>query len=294
LTPVAAARSAFSRLKFMGAYLLYAASLAAAMAAGDFSLAQAHAEDLGVPYGGEITAGGAPNLPPRRFSGFDRAGLWAAPEKGTAEGNLGLEGRKPIGSVGPPGLPAQGPGVAPKSGVAEAKRLTLAPKPAPEAMRKQMLDALFVRLRNAGDPGDAQRIAASIERVWLQSDSDTADLLMQRATVSMQARQYPLALLLFDKLVALEPDWAEAWNQRATTRFLAGDTDGAMADINQVMKLEPRHFGALAGVGMILQGAGLDKSALEIFKKALGIYPLEPNIQKLVEKLTLEVEGEDI
>jgi tetratricopeptide (TPR) repeat protein len=110
----------------------------------------------------------------------------------------------------------------------------------------------------------------------------------------MQAQQYPLALSLFDKLVALEPDWAEAWNQRATTRFLTGDTDGAMADIDRVIKLEPRHFGALAGMGMILQGAGLEKSALEIFKKALGIYPLEPDIQKLVEKLTLEIEGQDI
>jgi tetratricopeptide (TPR) repeat protein len=117
---------------------------------------------------------------------------------------------------------------------------------------------------------------------------------MQRAMVSMQAQQYPLALSLFDKLVALEPDWAEAWNQRATTRFLTGDTDGAMADIDRVIKLEPRHFGALAGMGMILQGAGLEKSALEIFKKALGIYPLEPDIQKLVEKLKLEIEGQDI
>jgi tetratricopeptide (TPR) repeat protein len=280
----------------MRAYLLYAASLAAAMVSADFVLAQARAEGLGVPYGGEITGDDSPIPPPGPFSGFDHNRLWAAPEKGTAEENLGLVGRKPIGPARPPGLPAQAPAVAPKSGVAEAKRLkqALAPKPAPEAMRKQMLDALFVRLRNAGDPGDAQRIAASIERVWLQSDSDTANLLMQRATVSMQARQYPLALSLFDKLVALEPDWAEAWNQRATTRFLAGDTDGAMADINQVMKLEPRHFGALAGMGMILQGAGLDKSALEIFKKALGIYPLEPNIQKLVEKLTLEIDGQDI
>jgi tetratricopeptide (TPR) repeat protein len=161
-------------------------------------------------------------------------------------------------------------------------------------MRKQMLDRLFDRLRNAGDQGDAQKIAASIEHVWLQSDSDTANLLMQRATVSMQAGDYPLALSLFDKLVALEPDWAEAWNQRATTRFLAGDTDGAMADIDRVIKLEPRHFGALAGMGMILQGAGLEKRALEIFNKALAVYPLEPNIQKLVEKLTLEIEGQDI
>ena len=246
----------------MRARLVYVASLAAAMVSGDFVLAQATAEGLGIPNGraGETSGGGAPNLPPGLFSGFDRDGVWAAAEKGTAE---------------------------------EVKQ-ALAPKPAPEAMRKQMLDGLFVRLRNAGDQGDAQRIAASIARVWLQSDSDTAILLMQRAMVSMQARQYQLALSLFDKLVAAEPDWAEAWNQRATTRFLAGDTDGAMADINRVLKLEPRHFGALAGMGMILQGAGLETSALEIFKKALGIYPLEPNIQKLVEKLALEIEGQNI
>jgi tetratricopeptide (TPR) repeat protein len=234
---VAAPRPGYSRLKLMRAFLLYAASLAAAIVSGAFVLAQAHAH---------------------------AAGLAQA--------------------------------AAPKSGVAEAKQLkqVLAPKPAPEAMRRQTLDALFLRLRNAGGPEDAQRIAASIASVWLQSDSDTANLLMQRAMVSTQARNYPLALSLFDKLVALEPDWAEAWNQRATTRFLAGDMDGAMADINRVMKLEPRHFGALAGMGMILQGAGLDKDALEIFKKALAIYPLEPDIQKFVEKLTLEIEGQDI
>jgi tetratricopeptide (TPR) repeat protein len=234
----------------MRAYLLYAASLAAAMVSGDLVLARAHADDYGVPRG----------------------------------------------PAGPPGMLPPAPEAAPKSGTARAKQLNqaLAPKPSPEALRKQMLDGLFDRLRSAGDQGDAERIAASIEHVWLQYDSDTANLLMQRATVSMQAQQYPQALSLFDKLVALEPDWAEAWNQRATTRFLAGDTDGAMADIDRVMKLEPRHFGALAGMGMILQGEGLDKSALEIFKKVLGIYPLEPNIQKLVEKLTLDVEGQDI
>ena len=67
-----------------------------------------------------------------------------------------------------------------------------------------------------------------------------------------------------------------------------------MADIVRVIKLEPRHFGALAGMGMILQGAGLNKSALEIFNKVLGIYPLEPDIRKMADKLTLEVEGQDI
>jgi len=84
-----------------------------------------------------------------------------------------------------------------------------------------------------------------------------------------------------------------AWNQRATTRFLTGDMDGAMPDTNRVMKLEPCHFGALAGMGMILQRAGVAKSALEIFKKALGIYPLAPDIQKRGEKHMLEVEGQE-
>ncbi|MGH6812393.1 MAG: tetratricopeptide repeat protein [Methylocella sp.] len=283
----------------MRAYLLYAASLAAAMVSADVSLAQAGAEGHGVAPGqaGGITADDSPIPPPPvPFSGFDLDRLRAAPGEGKAEENLGLEGRKPIGRAGPPSKPAHAPEAAPKSGAAEPKQLkhALAPKPAPEAKRKQMLDALLGRLREARDPTDAQRIAASIERVWLQTDSDTANLLMQRAMVCTQAGNYPLALSLFDKLVAWEPDWAEAWNQRATTRFLAGDPDGAMADINRVMKLEPRHFGALAGMGMILQGAGLEKSALKIFKKALGIYPLEPNIQKLVEKLTLDIEGQDI
>ena len=280
--PVAAARPGFSRLKFMRAYLLYAASLAAAMASGDFFLAQAHAEGLGAPPG---TGGGSPIRHRTLFRFRSRRALGGAWRRKSRRkfGSRRTQASRPGGTSRRAGA---APAAAPKSGVAEAKQLkqALAPKPAPEAMRKQMLDALFVRLRNAGDPGDAQRIAASIERVWLQSDSDTANLLMQRATVSMQARQYPLALSLFDKLVALEPDWAEAWNQRATTRFLAGDTDGAMADINQVMKLEPRHFGALAGMGMILQGAGLDKSALEIFKKALGIYPLAAKYSKTRRK----------
>jgi tetratricopeptide (TPR) repeat protein len=267
----------------MRRYLLYAASLATAMASGHFSLAQADAEGYSLPPGqaGGITADEPLVPPPPPFSGFDLDRPWASPRDRRATEDLGL---------------AQAPVAAPQSEVAEAERLkqALSPKPAPQAIRKQMLDALFVRLRNAGGEGDAQRIAAAIERVWLQSDSDTANLLMHRATVSMQARQFPLALSLFDKLVAVEPDWAEAWNQRATTRFLAGDTNGAMADINRVLKLEPRHFGALAGMGMILQGEGFDKRALEIFKKALGIYPLEPNIQKLVEKLTLEIEGQDL
>ena len=282
----------------MRGYVLRAASLAAGVLFGAYALAQAPDVGSGTPSGQPDASTGdevpGPS-PPEPFSRFDFNKLWAVPGGKKADEGLGQEGPKAGRKPGGPAGAAAG-GAAPKSGVAEAEQLkkTLAPKPTPEAVRTQMLDTLFERLRKASGPEDARRVAETIERVFLQSYSGTANLLMQRAMACVQAGQYELALSLFDKLVALEPDWAEAWNQRATTRFLTGDTDGAMADIGRVMKLEPRHFGALAGMGMILQGAGLDKGALEIFNKALAIYPLEPDIRKLAEKLTLEVEGQDI
>jgi tetratricopeptide (TPR) repeat protein len=162
------------------------------------------------------------------------------------------------------------------------------------AIRGQMLDDLFGRLQRATNQGEAQALALSIERIWFQTRSDTASLLMQRAVQSIQASHYPLALSLLDKIVMLEPRWAEAWNQRATARFLANDSEGAMADIDQVMKLEPRHFGALAGMGAILQRSGLDRQALRIYSQSLSLYPMQPDLQKAVEKLKLTVEGRDI
>lgn len=230
---------------------------------------------------------------PWRFPGVERD--WRLPRPGGGSAETGPAPRAPGGTPARPRLPSgTHPPQESAAAKAEALKKALRPKQAPEEVRKDQLDALFQRLHEARDPEDAQRIAQSIERLWLQSQSDTANLLMQRAITSVQANNYELALSLLDKLVALEPDWAEAWHQRATARFLSGDPNGAMADINKVIRLEPRHFGALEGMGMILRGEGLSERALEIFKKALAIYPLAPDLQSLVEKLTHEVEGEDI
>lgn len=202
----------------------------------------------------------------------------------------------PSGTAQSPALQGQESAAArdPEAATAEALKEALAPNPAPEEARKQKLDALFERLRDARGPQEAEEIALSIERLWLQSSSDTANLLMQRARATIEAQNLSLSLSLLDKLVALEPDWAEAWNERATVRFSTGDLDGAMADINRVIRLEPRHFGALTGMGVILQREGFEQRALEVFTKALAIYPLAPDVQKLVEKLKLEIEGQDI
>jgi tetratricopeptide (TPR) repeat protein len=157
-----------------------------------------------------------------------------------------------------------------------------------------VLDELFKHLAAATDPEEAKGVAEAIRHVWMQSQSDTANLVMQRAMLATRSNKYQTALVLLDRLVALEPNWAEAWNQRATVRFLVNDSDGSMADIDKTLKLEPRHFGALTGMGVILQRSRLDKRALEVFGKALEIYPAQPSLRETVEKLGLEVNGRDI
>jgi|GEM_PF-632541 len=291
--------------------ILCAASLAGGVLFAGYAWAQGRPEGSGTldSRPGEFTGGNVPfPSPSQPFSRFDFNELWAFPGNKNTEGGLGKEERPPNNPDGPPDerpdAPPSGPAQnsrAAKSEELKSKELkseelkkALAPKPAPEAVRKEMIDALLERLQKASDPEDAQHIAETVEHLWLQSFSDTTNLLMQRAMTSTQAGQYPLALSLLDKLIALEPDWAEAWNQRATVRFLSGDADGAMDDIRHVTKLEPRHFLALSGMGMILEQEGLDKAALEIFNKVLVIYPLELDIQSRAKKLMLKVEGQDI
>ena len=168
-------------------------------------------------------------------------------------------------------------------------------KPAdPEEGRRKVLDELFERLAKAQDEVEAKGLTGAIERVWMHSGSDTADLLMGRAMQALQRKDYTLCQDLLGSIVEIEPQWAEAWNKRATVRYMADDALGAMQDIAHVLSLEPRHFGALSGMGFILQGRGFDKRALEAFRKALEINPRHEEMRRLVDKLSLEVDGREI
>ena len=164
----------------------------------------------------------------------------------------------------------------------------------PEQGRRKVLDELFERLAKAEDAIEAKGVTGAIERVWMHSGSDTADLLMNRAMQALQRKDYALCQELLGSIVEIEPKWAEGWNKRATVRYLAGDAMGAMQDIAHVLALEPRHFTALSGMGYILQGRGFDARALEAFRRALEINPRHEDIRRLVDKLTLEVEGQGI
>lgn len=149
------------------------------------------------------------------------------------------------------------------------------PAPAsPEAAdRKARLDGLFAALAAAGSDAEAEAVVAGIWEAWLQSGREDVDLLMQQAAAGMASRNYGVASLLLDEVVALAPGFAEGWNRRATLRFLMGDHAGSLADIEKVLALEPRHFGALAGRAMIHIAAERWQAALDAYRAALAVNP---------------------
>jgi len=155
------------------------------------------------------------------------------------------------------------------------------------------LERLFQRLHEAKTQEEAEGIARLIQRRWARSGSDTADLLMARAQQAMKDKQVELGIELLDRIISLQPDWAEAWNQRANALFLAGDSIRSMLDIGEALKREPRHYGAMMGLGVILRQQGDDKAAMVVFRKALEIYPQFDAVKKAVDSLATEVDGRD-
>ncbi|MEZ5876874.1 MAG: tetratricopeptide repeat protein [Tepidamorphaceae bacterium] len=156
------------------------------------------------------------------------------------------------------------------------------------------VDAMLDALAEASDPDTATRLEQSLLQAWLNSGSSTIDLLMNRAVIAMDAKQYPLALEILDSVIEMKPSYAEGWNKRATLYYLIDDYGRSMRDIQMVLSLEPRHFGALSGLGLILQEVGQKAGALAAFRQALSVHPFLGNLQENVEELAHEVEGDAI
>jgi tetratricopeptide (TPR) repeat protein len=166
-----------------------------------------------------------------------------------------------------------------------------APRAAP---RPSTLDELFDRLAKAESEREAQGIATLIDRRFSRSGSDTADLLLSRATEAFKEKDYPLAVELLDRVLVLQPNWAEAWYRRATLFYQLDDPVGAMADLHQALKLEPRHFSAWTGLGHILMASEDKARALEAFRRALKINPQIEMLQTVVTRLSNEIGGQDL
>ena len=160
--------------------------------------------------------------------------------------------------------------------------------------RTKGLDFLFGALKAAPDASIAKAIEERIWAVWAVSRSDTANLLMLRARTALTGKDSDLAIKLLTAIIKIKPDYVEAWNERATLYYTRKDYGRALADIREVLKREPRHFGALAGLGLILQDIGDDRQALDVYRRVLAIYPRMEHIPDAVKRLEEKVEGRDI
>jgi tetratricopeptide (TPR) repeat protein len=158
----------------------------------------------------------------------------------------------------------------------------------PSEMRAEQLDKLFARLIKSSDASDAQRTEQSIWNLWMTSDSATADALLAQAMKASAANETGAALSILDKVIEVHPNYAEAWNKRATVYFLIGRYNDSIKDIEKVLELEPRHFGALSGLGMIKRQQHDLAGARAAFEEALSYNPHMEGAKRALEEIESE------
>jgi tetratricopeptide (TPR) repeat protein len=155
-----------------------------------------------------------------------------------------------------------------------------------QEIREESLDRLFASLRKASGEQAAKATEEKIWELWSRSDSATAEVLLGQAVVAMGAADNAASLEILDRIIAAYPTYAEAWNKRATLHFMIGNYNTSLSDIAKVLDLEPRHFGALAGRGMIYQRQGKWSEALSAFREALSMNPNMVGVKNAVQELS--------
>ncbi|MDM9625866.1 hypothetical protein QTL95_08160 [Rhizobium sp. S152] len=174
---------------------------------------------------------------------------------------------------------------------AAAEKDVLVEQPDANLSPKQHIDQLFAQLKRERDPDKASGIAAEIRAEWNDSGSATVNLLMQWADKAMEEKRTPAALDFIDQAIALKPDYVESWNRRATLNYTVDSYRKAMSDIEHVLDIEPRHFGALAGMAAILTETGNDQAALKAWERFLEVYPANRNAQEQMNTLSEKLAG---
>ena len=143
----------------------------------------------------------------------------------------------------------------------------------------------------ADDADEAGRLSREIQERWTHSGSVAMDLLLMRGKDAIEAGEYDRAVVHLTALTDHAPGFAEGWNQRATAFFMQDRLGEALSDIEQVLILEPRHFGALTGLGIILEQLGEPEAALRAFRAVQAIHPAEPQVNDAIERLERQTGG---
>ena len=155
------------------------------------------------------------------------------------------------------------------------------------------LDALFEELR-VGDAHRAEENTARIIDIWSDSQSDTVDLLYERANLAANNGAFDLSLALLDHVTGLAPNFAQGYALRGTVRLTTDDRAGAIEDFSKVLELEPRQFEVRTVLAELLLSGGEDRAAYEMFQKALEWNPHDENARQRARELRREIDGQEI
>lgn len=155
------------------------------------------------------------------------------------------------------------------------------------------LDALFEELR-VGDAQRAEENVARIIHIWSDSQSDTVDLLYERAELAAANGAFDLSLALLDHVTGLAPNFAQGYALRGTVRLTADDRAGAIEDFSRTLELEPRHFEVRTTLAELLLAGGEKRDAYEMFQKALEWNPHDEDARQRARMLRREIDGQEI
>ena len=165
------------------------------------------------------------------------------------------------------------------------------PAVSPADQQDPRLGELFTALADAPGTGQALTIEAAIWTIWLDGRQPSLNDLMAQGIDAMNARRFPDAVKRFSELIDAEPLFAEAWNKRATVYYLMDRYEDSVRDIERTLALEPRHFGAISGMGLIFLERGDEVGALDAFEKVLEIHPNARGARFYVEQLRQRLRG---
>ena len=206
---------------------------------------------------------------------------------------LSVVGMVGLALIGAPDLLAQSQRPDPPGAAAPPAAGTPAPPQTPRT-NAQTVDDLFAQLKGADSVEKARDLEQRIQRIWLKSGSDTIDLLMARAIQGVNDKDYPLALDLLNQVTILKPDYGQGWGKRAAVYYMQDDYGRALADLRQALAIEPRDFGAMMGLAVILGEFDQKQAAIAVFKKVLEVDPQLETAKKQLDDLLKDTGGRDI
>lgn len=161
------------------------------------------------------------------------------------------------------------------------------PQRRPAATLPLRLNELFEKLHACSSTQDASPIEDAIWNVWMYDTHESAELELDRACTDIAAHRFDIAETRLARLLRRRPDWAEAWNKFATLLYLSGRDDESVAAIHRTLEIEPRHFGAICGLGEILRAQGEPEAACVAFDMALRVHPLLGGVRRTLHQLLM-------